>query len=68
MKKSGSVLEGSVAFGLLSLVSMVLSVPLAETVRNVLPKVKLRIIEAMRRLHPRMAAGRDDRFGISLRS
>jgi len=47
VKKSGSVLEGSVAFGLPSSISMVLSVPLAETVRHLLPKVKLRVIEAM---------------------
>jgi LysR family nitrogen assimilation transcriptional regulator len=47
VRKSGSVLEGSVAFGLPSSVSMVLSVPLAETVRHLLPKVKLRAIEAM---------------------
>jgi len=47
VKKSGSVIEGSVAFGLPSSVSMVLSVPLAETVRQLLPKVKLRAVEAM---------------------
>ena len=47
VRRSGSVLEGSVAFGLPSSVSMVLSVPLAETVRSVLPKVKLRVVEAM---------------------
>ena len=47
VKKSGSVLEGSVAFGLPSSISMVLSVPLAETVRDLLPKVKLRVVEAM---------------------
>ena len=47
VKKSGSVLEGSVAFGLPSSISMVLSVPLAETVRHLLPKVKLRVVEAM---------------------
>ena len=47
VRESGSVLEGSVAFGLPSSVSMVLSVPLAETVRVTLPKVKLRAIEAM---------------------
>ncbi|MGD0641448.1 MAG: LysR family transcriptional regulator [Roseiarcus sp.] len=47
VRKSGGVLEGSVAFGLPSSVSMVLSVPLAETVRLTLPKVKFRVIEAM---------------------
>lgn len=47
VRKSGSVLEGSVAIGLPSSVSMVLSVPLAETVRHLLPKVKLRVVEAM---------------------
>lgn len=38
---------GEVSFGLPSSVSMVLSVPLAETVRMQLPKVKLRAVEAM---------------------
>ena len=33
--------------GLPSSISMVLSAPLAETVRIVLPKVKLRVVEAM---------------------
>jgi LysR family nitrogen assimilation transcriptional regulator len=47
VKTSGRVLEGSVAIGLPSSVSMVLSVPLAETVRHLLPKVKLRVIESM---------------------
>ncbi len=47
VKKSGSVLEGLVAFGLPSSISMVLSVPLAETIRHVLPKVKFRAVEAM---------------------
>ncbi len=47
VKKSGNVPEGSVAFGLPSSISMVLSVPLAETVRHVLPKVKFRAVEAM---------------------
>jgi len=47
VKKSGSVLDGEVAFGLPSSTSMVLSVPLAETVRHLLPKVKLRVVEAM---------------------
>ena len=47
VKESGAVLEGAVAFGLPSSISMVLSVPLAETVRHLLPKVRLRIVEAM---------------------
>ena len=47
VKQSGSVLEGSVAFGMPSSTSMVLSVPLAETVRHQQPKVKLCVIEAM---------------------
>ncbi len=47
VKKSGSVPEGSVAFGMPSSTSMVLSVPLAETVRHLLPKVKLCVVEAM---------------------
>ena len=34
-------------FGLPSSISMFLSAPLAETVRNLLPKVKLRVVEAM---------------------
>lgn len=47
VRQSGGVQEGSVAFGLPSSISMVLSVPLAETVRQLLPKVKLRAVEAM---------------------
>ena len=47
VRQSGSIPEGAVAFGLPSSVSMVLSVPLAETVRLELPRVKLRAIEAM---------------------
>ena len=47
VKKSGSVLEGSVAFGMPSSTSMVLSAPLAETVRHLAPKVKLCVVEAM---------------------
>ncbi len=47
VRQSGGVLEGSVAFGLPSSISMVLSVPLAETVRQLLPRVKLRVVEAM---------------------
>ena len=47
VRQSGGVLEGSVAFGLPSSISMVLSAPLAQTVRHALPKVKLRVVEAM---------------------
>lgn len=47
VRQSGSVPQGPVSFGLTSSVSMVLSVPLAETVRLELPKVRLRAIEAM---------------------
>lgn len=47
VRRSGSEPMGEVAFGLPSSVSMVLSVPLAETVRLELPKVRLRAIEAM---------------------
>jgi LysR family nitrogen assimilation transcriptional regulator len=39
--------QGQVAFGLPSSIAMVLSVPLAETVRMELPKVRLRAIDAM---------------------
>lgn len=47
VRRSGSEPMGDVSFGLPSSVSMVLSVPLAETVRLELPKVRLRAIEAM---------------------
>jgi LysR family transcriptional regulator, nitrogen assimilation regulatory protein len=47
VRSSGSTPQGDVAFGLPSSVSMVLSVPLAETVRLELPQVRLRAIEAM---------------------
>lgn len=47
VRQSGSEPAGEVSFGLPSSVSMVLSVPLAETVRLELPKVRLRAIEAM---------------------
>lgn len=47
VRQAGTVPQGAVAFGLPSSVSMVLSVPLAETVRIELPKVRLRAIEAM---------------------
>jgi LysR family nitrogen assimilation transcriptional regulator len=47
VRQAGTVARGTVSFGLPSSVSMVLSVPLAETVRQELPKVRLRAIEAM---------------------
>ncbi len=47
VRQSGLEPMGDVSFGLPSSVSMVLSVPLAETVRLELPKVRLRAIEAM---------------------
>ncbi len=47
VRQSGAEPMGDVSFGLPSSVSMVLSVPLAETVRLELPKVRLRAIEAM---------------------
>lgn len=47
VRSSGATPQGEVAFGLPSSVSMVLSVPLAETVRLELPQVRLRAIEAM---------------------
>lgn len=47
VRSSGSVPQGSVTFGMPSSVSMVLSVPLAETVRLELPEVRLCAIEAM---------------------
>ncbi len=47
VRQSGDEPQGDVSFGLPSSVSMVLSVPLAETVRLELPKVRLRAIEAM---------------------
>lgn len=47
VRQSGGVPHGAVSIGLPSSVSMVLSVPLAETVLVELPKVKLRAIEAM---------------------
>lgn len=47
VRQSGAEPVGDVSFGLPSSVSMVLSVPLAETVRLELPKVRLRAIEAM---------------------
>jgi LysR family nitrogen assimilation transcriptional regulator len=47
VRQSAAEPMGEVSFGLPSSVSMVLSVPLAETVRLELPKVRLRAIEAM---------------------
>ena len=47
MKEQGGTVRGTVAFGLPPSVSMVMSVPLAETVRVELPQVRLRAIEAM---------------------
>ena len=47
VKRSGSEPQGEVTFGLPSSIAMVLSVPLAETVRLEVPKVKFRAIDAM---------------------
>lgn len=47
VRQSGAEPQGEVAFGLPSSIAMVLSVPLAETVRQELPKVRLRAIDAM---------------------
>lgn len=47
VRQSDEAPRGDVAFGLPSSIAMVLSVPLAETVRLELPKVKLRAIDAM---------------------
>lgn len=47
VRLSGSEPYGRVSFGLPSSVSMVLSVPLAETIRLELPNVNLRAVEAM---------------------
>lgn len=47
VRQSGSEPQGEVTFGLPSSIAMVLSVPLAETVRIELPKVRLRVIDAM---------------------
>lgn len=47
VRQSGTEAVGDISFGLPSSVSMVLSVPLAETVRLELPRVRLRAIEAM---------------------
>ena len=47
VRSSGNEPQGEVTFGLPSSIAMVLSVPLAETVRLELPKVKLRVVDAM---------------------
>ena len=47
VRQSGSEPQGNVAFGLPSSIASVLSVPLAETIRLELPKVRLRAIDAM---------------------
>ncbi|MBI1169803.1 LysR family transcriptional regulator [bacterium] len=47
MREAGGQVRGQVAFGLPPSVSMVLSVPLAETVRLELPDVRLQAVEAM---------------------
>lgn len=47
VRQSGGIPQGPVTIGIPGSVSMVLSVPLAETVRVELPTVKLRAIEAM---------------------
>lgn len=47
MREAGGAVRGTVAFGLPPSVSMVMSVPLAETVRVELPEVRLQAIEAM---------------------
>jgi LysR family nitrogen assimilation transcriptional regulator len=47
VRQSGGIPKGPVTFGLPSSISMVLSVPLAETVLVELPGVRLRTIEAM---------------------
>ena len=47
MREVGDALRGKVSFGMPSSVSMVMSVPLAETVRVEFPDLRLRAIEAM---------------------
>lgn len=47
MREAGGQLRGAVSFGMPPSVSMVLSVPLAETVRLELPQVRLQAVEAM---------------------
>lgn len=47
LRERASEPRGPVSFGLPSSVGMILSVPLAETVRNDFPKVRLRAMDAM---------------------
>lgn len=47
MRDAGGQVRGQVTFGLPPSISMVMSVPLAETVRIELPQVRLQAIEAM---------------------
>lgn len=47
VRQAGTMPTGKVVFGLPSSVSMVLSVPLAETIRLDLPNVRLRAVDAM---------------------
>jgi LysR family nitrogen assimilation transcriptional regulator len=47
VRQSGAEPQGNVTFGLPSSIASVLSVPLAETIRLELPKVRLRAIDAM---------------------
>jgi LysR family transcriptional regulator, nitrogen assimilation regulatory protein len=47
LKETGGVVRGKVAFGMPPSISMVLAVPLAETVRIELPEVRLQAMEAM---------------------
>ena len=47
LKEAGGAPRGPVAFGMPPSVSMVMSVPLAETVRVEMPQVRLQAIEAM---------------------
>ena len=47
MRELGGVIGGRVCFGMPPSCSMVMSVPLAETVRLELPEVRLRAVEAM---------------------
>lgn len=47
MRELGGVIRGRVGFGMPPSCSMVISVPLAETVRLELPEIRLRAVEAM---------------------
>ncbi|MEM7696081.1 MAG: LysR family transcriptional regulator [Pseudomonadota bacterium] len=47
VRQAGATPTGKVVFGLPSSCSMALSVPLAETVRHILPNVRLRAVDAM---------------------